>query len=141
MDRLRLIQLGAAVADADGTVRGAWSFNLAHLGISKTGGGWWGVGVWVEVLVGKITQTSDACPGLRKPFVRSKDLDCMKKISPSAFCLFQSISLGLDCGQLFLAVSKGLSLVTAVVTGMPRLATQKGSLLDDSKVPKPAAKV
>ncbi|CAJ1455502.1 unnamed protein product, partial [Effrenium voratum] len=29
VDRLRLIQLGAAVADADGTVRGAWSFNLA----------------------------------------------------------------------------------------------------------------
>lgn len=28
VDRLRLIQLGAAVADADGTVRGAWSFNL-----------------------------------------------------------------------------------------------------------------
>ena len=31
MDRLRLIQFGAAVADADGTVRGAWSFNLKCL--------------------------------------------------------------------------------------------------------------
>ena len=35
VDRLRLIQLGAAVADADGTVRGAWSFNLKCLGKQK----------------------------------------------------------------------------------------------------------